>query len=349
MLKTSLVIVSIVTITVAFVTNVYADSVRDHISIVGSSTVYPFSEVVVKRFAKTTNYKMPKIESTGSGFGFKLFCSGIGAKYPDITNASRAIKKAEIEKCKKNGIEEIIEVRIGYDGISIASNKNSVDFKLDRKDIFLALAKEVPGPEGGKKLIPNPYKSWKEVNSHLPNIKIKVLGPPPTSGTRDTFEELVMEGGCKKISVFKKMKNKNKKHYINVCHTIREDGAYIEAGENDNLIVQKLISNPDALGIFGFSFLEQNKDKIKGSSIEGVKPQSESIADGRYLISRPLFFYVKKAHINLVPGIKEYMNEFTSEKALGEKGYLLKRGLIPMPKKERIKYRKDAANLKNML
>jgi phosphate transport system substrate-binding protein len=330
-------------------TNAFADSARDYISIVGSSTVYPFATVVAETFGKTTKYKTPKIESTGSGGGFKLFCAGVGVQHPDITNASRAIKKSEIEKCKKNGVTGIIEVKIGYDGIAIANDKGAADMKLGLKDIFLALAKEVPDPKGGETLVENPYKTWKDVNPDLPNIKIEVLGPPPTSGTRDAFAELAMEGGCKKIGWIKAMKKKDKKRYKSICHTVREDGAYIEAGENDNLIVQKLTTNPTALGVFGYSFLDQNSDKVKGSAIEGVKPEFESIADGSYPISRPLFFYVKKAHVNVIPGMKEYLKEFTSEKAFGEDGYLSERGLIPMPETERKEFRKNTKELKSII
>ncbi|MCG6936749.1 MAG: PstS family phosphate ABC transporter substrate-binding protein [Gammaproteobacteria bacterium] len=330
-----------------FTNNAFADSARDYISIVGSSTVYPFATVVAETFGKTTKFKTPKIESTGSGGGFKLFCAGVGVEHPDITNASRAIKKSEIEKCKKNGVTGIVEVKIGYDGIAIANDKSAADMKLGLKDIYLALAKKVPNPKGGETLVDNPYKTWKDVNPALPNIKIEVLGPPPTSGTRDAFAELAMEGGCKKFDWIKAMKKQDKKHYKAVCHTIREDGAYIEAGENDNLIVQKLTTNPDALGVFGYSFLEQNMDKIKGSSVEGIKPEFETIANGSYPISRPLFFYVKKAHVDVIPGIKEYLKEFTSEKAFGEDGYLSERGLIPMPEAERKEYRETVRELKS--
>lgn len=315
---------------------VNADAKRDYISIVGSSTVYPFAEVVAKKFSDETGFNKPKIESTGSGFGLKLFCSGVGYEYPDITNASRAIKKSEITRCNKNGIKNIVEVKIGYDGIAIANDINTVNMKLSLKDIFLALAKEVPGLKENKKIITNPYKSWQEVNSSLPDIKIEVFGPPPTSGTRDAFEELVMERGCKKINWIKPM---DAMEYKNVCHTLREDGAYIEAGENDNFIVQNLIENSHALGIFGFSFLDQNKDIIKGSIIEGISPDFDSIADGSYPVSRPLYFYVKKEHLALVPGMRKYVKEFTSEKAFGMNGYLSRYGLIPMPANERKKNR----------
>ncbi|WP_455365336.1 PstS family phosphate ABC transporter substrate-binding protein [Kaarinaea lacus] len=326
----------------------HAAAARDYISIVGSSTVYPFATVVVEQFGKTTKFKTPKVESTGSGGGLKLFCAGVGVEHPDITNASRRIKKSEYEKCQKNGVKEIVEVKIGYDGIAVANSKKAKHLDLTLRDIFLALAKEVPDPKGGEKLVANPYKTWKDVNSKLPATKIEVLGPPPTSGTRDAFAELAMEGGCKTFDWIKAMKKKDKKAYKKVCHTIREDGAYVEAGENDNLIVQKLDSNPEALGVFGFSFLDQNRDKVQGSSINGVNPEFETIADGKYPVSRPLFFYVKKAHIGVIPGIKEYLAEFTSGKAWGDEGYLSDRGLIPMPTEERNKFAVDAKNLNTL-
>lgn len=292
---------------------------------------------MAEQFGKSTAYKTPKIESTGSGGGFKLFCAGVGVEHPDITNASRAIKKSEYETCVANGVKEITEVKIGYDGIVLASSKQSAPLKLTRKDIFLALAREVPDPNGGENLIPNPYKTWQDVNPALPAKTIEVLGPPPTSGTRDAFVELAMEGGAKKFAWIKAMKDKKK--FAAIAHTIREDGAYVEAGENDNLIVQKLEANPNAVGIFGFSFLDQNMDKIQGSFVDGVQPTFEAIADGQYPVSRPLFFYVKKAHANVIPGIKEYLAEFTSEKAWGAEGYLSDKGLIPMPDAERTQYR----------
>ena len=325
-----------------------AASGRDYISIVGSSTVYPFATVVAEQFGKTTSFKTPKIESTGSGGGLKLFCAGVGVEHPDITNASRAIKKSEFEKCQANGVTGIIEIKIGYDGIVMANSKKASPLKLTRKDIFLALAKDVPDPSGAEKLVPNPYRTWKDVNSALPATKIEVLGPPPTSGTRDAFVELAMEGGAKKFAWIKAMKNKDKKKYKAVCHTVREDGAYIEAGENDNLIVQKLEANPKALGIFGFSFLDQNTDKIQGSFVDGVQPTFDAIADGEYPVSRPLFFYVKEAHVNVIPGMKEYLQEFTSEKAFGEDGYLSEKGLIPMPDSERKMFRSNAGSLKTL-
>jgi len=335
MFKKVIVTASVVLLAIA-AGSVGAQSARDYISIVGSSTVYPFATVVAEQFGKTTRFKTPKIESTGSGGGLKLFCAGVGVEHPDITNASRAIKKSEVETCAQNGVKDIVEVKIGYDGIVMANSKKSSPVQLSRKDIFLALAKEVPSPDGAEgKLVENPYKTWKDVNLELPGAKIEVLGPPPTSGTRDAFVELAMEGGAKKIEWLAAMRKEDKKAFKAVAHTIREDGAYVEAGENDNLIVQKLDANPDAFGIFGFSFLDQNSDKVQGAPVDGVEPTFDAIAAGDYPVSRPLFFYVKKAHVESIPGIKEYLSEFTSEKAWGSEGYLSEKGLIPMPDDER--------------
>lgn len=323
----------------------FAGSARDTINIVGSSTVYPFATVVAERFGKTTPFKTPKIESTGSGGGLKLFCAGVGVEHPDITNASRRIKQSEFDKCAQNGVTEIVEVKVGYDGIVVANAKEAPLLQVTRKDLFLALAKDVPDPKGGEKLIPNPYKTWKDVNPNLPKTKIEVLGPPPTSGTRDAFSELVMEKGAQAFDWLKAMRKSDKKKFKAIAHAIREDGAYVEAGENDNLIVRKLEANKDAFGIFGFSFLDQNADKIKGSMIEGTAPTFENIAEGKYPVSRPLFFYVKKAHAGVIPGIAEYVAEFTSEKAWGPDGYLSEKGLIPMPDAERKAFAEAAKNM----
>ena len=312
-----------------------AQSTRDYISIVGSSTVYPFATVVAENFGKTTKFKTPKIESTGSGGGFKLFCAGVGIQTPDITNASRRIKASEVEDCAANGVKDIVEVVIGYDGIVVANSKDAPAISLTLKDLYMALAKDVPDPAGAERLVANPYKTWKDVNPTLPATRIEVLGPPPTSGTRDAFVELAMEGGCKAFGWIAAIKKQDEKQFQAICHTVREDGAFIEAGENDNLIVQKLEANPRALGIFGFSFLDQNSDRIRGSRVDGTEPSFDSIADGSYPVSRPLYFYVKKAHVDKVPGIQEYLEEFTREDTWGDFGYLSDRGLIPLPEKER--------------
>jgi phosphate transport system substrate-binding protein len=308
---------------------------RDAISIVGSSTVFPFSTAVAENFGRSGKFKTPKVESTGTGGGMKLFCSGVGVDFPDITNASRAMKASEFDGCQEKGVKEIVEVKIGFDGIAIANSKATKQFDLTLKDVWLALAKNVPDPKGGDALVANPYKTWKEVNPALPDAKIEVLGPPPTSGTRDAFVELAMEGGCNAFPFIKEMKKADEKKHKAVCQGVREDGVYVEAGENDNLIVQKLVANPNALGIFGYSFLEQNASKIQGSKIAGVVPTYDAIASGKYPVSRSLYFYVKKDHVGTIPGIAEYVAEFTNDKAFGEEGYLADKGLIALPKAER--------------
>lgn len=332
--STSAVLLASVVITAVTSGTVLAQSGRDYIYIVGSSTVYPFSTVVAERFGRGTEFKTPKVESTGSGGGLKLFCDGVGVDYPDITNSSRAIKQSEVDSCAANGVNDIVEVKIGYDGIVVANAINSKAVNLTSADLFLALAKEVPGESDGE-LVENPYETWAQVNPALPNVRIEVLGPPPTSGTRDAFVELAMEGGCKTIPWISALKSSDSDSYKAICHTIREDGAFVEAGENDNLIVQKLEANPDAFGIFGFSFLDQNTEKVKGAQIDGVAPTFDAIADGDYPVSRPLYFYVKKAHVDVIPGLRGFLREFTSARAWGDEGYLSDRGLIPMPDEER--------------
>tara|TARA_B000000477_G_scaffold30813_1_gene26555 strand:+ start:2030 stop:3064 length:1035 start_codon:yes stop_codon:yes gene_type:complete len=323
----------------------FTSHARNQISVVGSSTVYPFSTVVAENFGRDTGMKTPKIESTGSGGGMKLLCAGLGVNHPDITNSSRRIKKSELEKCSKAGIE-VVEIKVGYDGIVIANSKKGEKFNFSKRDIFLALAKDVPeGNAEGGKLIPNPNKTWKEVNSSLPDIKIEVLGPPPTSGTRDAFNELAIEGGCKTFPNLKAIKKEDKKKYKAICRAVREDGVYIEAGENDNLIVQKLAENKNALGVFGFSFLAENEDKIQGSNIDGNEPTFENIASKAYPVSRPLYFYIKTAHVDVIPGIREFVEAYTSDDAFGPDGYLSERGLIPMPDEEREFFRKSGQEM----
>ncbi len=315
---------------------------RDQIRIVGSSTVFPFSTVVAEEFGKTTEYKTPVVESTGSGGGLKLFCAGVGVTHPDITNASRRIKSSEVGRCAKNGVTDITEVKFGFDGIVLANSKASPAFEITLQQLFLALAKDVP--QDGT-MVPNPYGSWNEIDAALPAAKIEVLGPPPTSGTRDAFVELAMEGGCKTFPDIKALKKKDKAQYKSICHSIREDGAFVEAGENDNLIVQKLEANPKALGIFGYSFLEQNRDKVQGSVINGVAPDFDTIADASYPVSRSMYFYVKKAHVGVIPGIDEYVATFTDEDAWGPYGYLADKGLIPLPDADRNAMRDQATSM----
>jgi phosphate transport system substrate-binding protein len=326
----------------------HAQSSRDYISIVGSSTVYPFTTAVAEQFGRGGQFKTPKVESTGTGGGIKLFCNGVGVQHPDIANASRRIKQTEVDTCAKNGVKDIVEIKIGYDGIVLAHSKKSPNLKLTRRDVYLALAKQIPDPANPTSLIANPNKTWKQVNSSLPDQKIEVLGPPPTSGTRDAFAELFMESGCSTYAWIKTLKDVDEGRYKKVCDSLREDGGYIEAGENDNLIVQKLEANPTAIGIFGYSYLEENQDKLAGSLLEGVGPVFETIASGKYPASRPLFIYVKKAHIGVIPGIKEFVTEYVSDKALGGEGYLADKGLIPPSDAERGKIRADATALKNV-
>ncbi len=321
-----------------------AAQARDQIRIVGSSTVFPFSTTVAETFGKTTGFKTPVVESTGSGGGMKLFCAGVGVEHPDITNASRRIKASEYEKCTKNGVS-ITEVKIGFDGIVLANSKQSDRLNLTKKQIFMALAKQVP-VDG--KLVDNPYQKWSDIDPSLPNSKIEVLGPPPTSGTRDAFVELAMEGGAKKFESLKALRKSDKKAFKAIAHTVREDGAYVEAGENDNLIIQKLEANPQALGIFGFSFLDQNADKIQGSIVEGAEPTFENIAAGDYGVSRSLYFYVKKEHVGSVPGIEEFVNAFTNEDAWGDEGYLADKGLIPLPAADREQIKNSARGLQSL-
>lgn len=314
---------------------------RDQIQIVGSSTVFPFATTVAEYMGKNTEFKTPVVESTGSGGGLKLFCAKVGIDSPDITNASRRIKSSEVETCASNGVTEIVEAKIGYDGIVMANSRGNDPVSFSLKDIYTALAKDIPDGNGG--LQPNPYTTWDQVNPDLPAIKIEVLGPPPTSGTRDAFVELAMEGGCEAYPEIEEMEKDVAKA---ACQTIREDGAYIEAGENDNLIVQKLQANPEAFGIFGFSFLDQNADTVQGSLVDGVAPTFEAISAGDYPVSRSLYFYVKKAHVEEVPGMMEYLTEFTDDEAWGPEGYLADKGLIPMSDEERAEWQANIRGLK---
>lgn len=315
-----------------------AAAARDQIRIVGSSTVYPFTTAVAEAFGKASG-KTPVVESTGTGGGMKLFCAGVGEEHPDFTNASRQIKKSEFEDCAKNGVADIIEIKVGFDGLTIAQSKEAGDVKLSKTQLFLALAKEIPGADG--KLVANPNKMWSEIDPALPATKIEVLGPPPTSGTRDSFMELVMEKGAEGLEPLKALKKDDAKAFEKVWKSMREDGAFVEAGENDNLIVQKLTANKDAFGIFGYSFLEENAATIKGVEVDGTVPSYETIADGSYKVARPLFIYAKKAHIGTIPGMAEFMAEYTSDAALGEDGYLGAKGLVTLPA-DQLKATKEA-------
>lgn len=334
--------------TVALTGHTLAQS-RDQIRIVGSSTVYPFTTTVAERFAKDGKFKAPVVESTGTGGGMKLFCAGVGTQHPDLTNASRRMKKSEFDDCAKNGVKDIFEIKIGFDGIAIAQSKAGPKFKLTLGQLWLALAKEVPeGNKDGGKLVANPNKTWKDIDPSFPAVKIEVLGPPPTSGTRDSFNELALEGGCNSFASVKALEKSDPKKHKSVCQSIREDGAFVEAGENDNVIVQKLVANPNAVGIFGYSFLDQNKDKLYGHSIDGVEPTFETISTGKYPIARDMYVYVKKAHIGVVPGIKEFVSEYTSPRAMGRRGYLVGKGLVPLPDAEFKKVNEAAKTMQSL-
>jgi phosphate transport system substrate-binding protein len=346
---TSKLLMSVAVASLAVAGAAQAQSSRDYINIVGSSTVYPFTTAVAEQFGRAGSFRTPKVESTGTGGGIKLFCNGVGVRHPDIVNASRRIKRSEIDQCAKNGVKDIVEVKVGYDGIVLAHSKKSPNMKLSRRDVFLALAGQVPDPARPETLISNSYRTWKDVNPSLPALKIEVLGPPPSSGTRDAFLELFMEPGCSSFGWIKALKDADENRFRSVCHTVREDGGYVEAGENDNLIVQKLEGNPSALGIFGFSYLEENGDRLAGSLVEGVTPVFETIASGQYPASRPLFIYVKKAHLGVIPGIREFVTEYVSDRALGQEGYLSDKGLIPPDDAERAKIRAEALAFKNLV
>lgn len=317
-----------------------AAQTRDQIRIVGSSTVYPFASTVVERFGRESEYKTPVIESTGSGGGLKLFCAGVGAQHPDITNASRRIKASEVERCQENGVKKVTEVKIGADGIVLANAVEAEKMQLTTKQIWLALAEKVP--HNGE-MVENPNDTWSDIDPDLPDSQIEVLGPPPTSGTRDAFNELAMLDGCKQFDMIAEMSSEKKMH--SVCFSYREDGAWVEAGENDTFIVKKLAQTPTALGIFGFSFLDQNRDKIQAATVNGYKPTVDNISSDKYPLSRSLWFYVKNAHVGVIPGVKDYVAEFMSDGTIGPNGYLVEKGLIPLPESKRNKWQDKANNL----
>jgi phosphate transport system substrate-binding protein len=309
-------------------TAAYAQS-RDQIRIVGSSTVFPYTQAVSEQYAAATGNPAPVVESTGTGGGMQIFCGGVGPDHPDITGASRAMKTSEFDLCVANGVDSITEVLIGYDGLSVAHSNQGPDLNLTKAQLFQALASEV---EVGGEIVANPYKNWNEIDPSLPAAPITVFGPPPTSGTRDAFVELVMLEGCETFPAIAALEESRMEE---VCERMRQDGPFIEAGENDNLIVQRLNADPNALGIFGYSFLYENSDTLKAVSIDGVAPSVDTIADGTYPVSRPLFFYIKNAHRGVIPGLDEFVTEYVSEASFGEGGYLSERGLIPLSPEER--------------
>jgi len=318
---------------------------RDQISIVGSSTVFPYTQAVAEEFANQTGAPSPIVESTGTGGGVQIFCEGIGESHPDLTGASRAMKASEWEKCAENGVSDISEAMIGFDGLSMAvSRANDYNWDLTLEEIYLGLGAEVP-VDG--EWVSNPYTKWSEINSELPETDILVLGPPPTSGTRDAFVDLAMHAGCK-MTDYVKNGDYDKKWVKENCSRMRTDGPFIEAGENDNLIVQRLGTDTNAMGIFGYSFLYENLDKLKGVEIDGVEPTFDTIGDKSYPISRPLYFYVKNAHRGVIPNLQEFIAEYMSENALAPGGYLSERGLVPLSDERRAKLQDAVINGKSM-
>lgn len=320
-----------------------ADEQREQIRVVGSSTVFPFISAAAEQFAQGTGNKTPIVESTGTGGGIKLFCAGTQDSTPDMANASRRITPGEIESCAKAGVKDITEVKLGYDGIVLADTKHRPPLALTRDQLFLALARRVPQES---KLVENPYTRWNEIDPTLPDQEIEVYGPPPTSGTRDAFVEMVMEKACESFAEYKELKNKDARKAA--CTHLREDGKFIEAGENDNIIAQKLKANEKAYGIFGFSFLDQNRDSLQAAEVNGVAPTPATISDGSYPVSRMLYVYVKLAHVPTVKGMQEFVQEIVSDEASGDGGYLTEKGLIPLHAKERSAAVKSASALEPM-
>ncbi len=306
---------------------------------VGSSTVYPFAKAVAERVARANpRLGTPIIESTGTGGGMKLFCAGVGERFPDIENASRRMKASEAKQCAANGVKDVTEIQVGIDGIAFATAKGTPLSGLTTRDIYAALAKTPFGK-------PNKARTWKDVNAKLPALPIRVYGPPPTSGTRDAFSELIMTAGCESNPSMAALKKSNEARHKAICGAVREDGAFIEAGENDNLIVQKLAADPGTVGIFGYSYLEENLGKIKGLSINGVQPTYADISAFRYPGARPLYVYVKNAHVAALPAVRAFLAEFTKESAFGPKGYLRQAGLIAAPNAVRARSQLAARNL----
>ena len=318
-----------------------AAQTREQVMVVGSSTVFPYSQAVAEEFANKTGMTAPVVESTGTGGGFQLFCGGVGVEFADVTGASRAITKSEQELCKTNGVTDITEALIGFDGLSIAHSQQGPDLDLTEAQIFQALAAELPDGNGG--FIANPNMKWSDIDASLPDTAITVFGPPPTSGTRDAFVELTMHDGCNALPGMRDLRSSNRDLWNEKCSRMRQDGPFIEAGENDNLIVQRLNADSNALGIFGYSFLYENSDTLKGVAINGVLPSFDTIGDSSYPIARPIFFYVKNAHRGVIPGMNEFLTEYVSDEALEQGGYLGERGLTPLSDEARAKVQADVS------
>ena len=320
---------------------------RNGIWAAGSSTVFPFATRVAENFGRNNpEGAPPRVESLGTGGGIQAFCQGVGPSTPDIANASRPMKQSEFDKCAENGVTEIVELKIGYDGIVVATARTGASFNFELNDLYEGLAKEVPGPNGT--FVLNPARAWSDINPGLPNQRIQVYGPPPTSGTRDAFLELGMTPGAQLIPAVAAVEDQDEDRFEALAHTVREDGVWVDSGENDNAILQTLTRTPGSLGVFGYSFLEQNMDTVKAETIDGVYPTPENISNGSYPLARSLYIYVKKAHIGVTPGLQEFLIEFTSEAAVGRGGYLQDRGLVPLPEAELVQQRAIATAMTPM-
>ena len=339
-------LVSASAVAIALTASAGIAAARDQVKVVGSSTVFPYSQAAAEEYANKTGKPAPVVESTGTGGGFKAFCGGIGPDFADITGASRAIKDSEVKLCAENGVTDITEALIGYDGLSIAHARSAPDMDLTEEQIFKALAAELPDGKGG--FVANPNKKWSDIDASLPAFDIIAFGPPPTSGTRDAFVELVMHDGCKKLPGMADLKKADGAKWDEVCSRMRQDGPFVEAGENDNLIVQRLEADANAVGIFGYSFLYENSDKLKAVKVAGIAPTVETIADFSYPVARPIFFYVKNAHRDVIPGMNEFLTEYVSDGALGADGYLPERGLTPLSDEKRMEVQKAVADAKKL-
>jgi len=326
-----------------------ADSRRDYLMIVGSTTVYPMSMLVVERVVENAGVRKPMVQPTGSGGGLSLFCNGIEELDPDITFASRPIRQRELDKCKKNGVNDIVEVKIGYDGVIFAQSRDAAPISLTRRDLYLALAQQVPNPDDGEPFMPNPHRTWKDVNADLPDIPIEVWGPSKGSGTRYMLERLGVEEGCRTLDGIIELEEDHRWEYRSICRTIRDDQAYLEVGENDELNVESLQANLNAVAIITYGVMEANEDHVRALTIDGIRPDFEAIRNGSYLISRPLYLYARKSSADLYPGFREFLAEFTSEEAWSKTGYLRTRGLVPMREEERKKYAEIASTLTPMV
>ena len=333
------------TLAVAASTSVASAQTRDQIRVVGSSTVFPYSTLIAENFASLTGSPAPVVESTGTGGGMQIFCEGVGMDKADATGASRAMKQSEYELCAENGVTDITELQLGYDGLSLAVAQDGETFNLSLAQLHAALAAEV---EVDGEIVANPHTFWSDIDPSLPAIEITVFGPPPTSGTRDAWVELVMEVGCDEFPAIAALADSDEDRHAEVCQRMREDGHFVEAGENDNLIVQRLVSDPTTYGIFGYSFFYENQDQLSVMSIEGVLPDADTIADFSYPVSRPLFLYFKNAHRGVIPGLQEFIEEASSEEAMGSDGYLLEIGLVPAPEAAREQARDEAVNAAHM-